>query len=218
MAGAMLLVSAIDAWPAALVAFGLSFVATLWARLPLPTTGRAVAGVMLPVLPWFVLLPTFDRGNGAEEAALWLLRLGAIACLGAVLIHSTGIPRLLEAASALPLPGLLVRIALFAYRFAFVLTTELRRTRIALHCRGFRMKTNAHTFGTLGAVVGGAIVRSEARAERVAQAMNCRGFRGSLPRLSPFNTRTRDVALAALFAFPAAGLACSTFVGSWRYS
>jgi len=216
VAASMMLISAIDDWPPAVVGFAFAGCTTLWARLPLLVSAKAVVGVVLPVAPWFVLLPILNSWAGAAEAALWLFRLSTVACFGAMLIRSTGIPRLLEAASALLVPGLLVRVAQFAYRFAFVLTTELRRLRIGLFTRGFRMRSNAHTFQTLGAVVGGAIVRSEARAERVAQAMTCRGFHGHLPRLTPFHTRTADVLTTILFLVIGVSLACATFVPqSW---
>ena len=210
IAASMMLVSAIDAWPVAALAFASSVGATLWARLPWMVTVRAVGSVTLPLAPWFAALPILQGWSGADEAALWLARLSAVACLGALLVHSTGLPRLLEAASALPVPRLLVRVAHFAHRFTVVLTAELRRLRIALHARGFRMRTSAHCHRTLGAVVGGSIVRSEARAERVAQAMTCRGFRGDLPLLTPFRTTPRDVVLACGFLLVSAGLACAS--------
>ena len=203
----MMLVGTIDRWPAAAAAFLCACAAALAARLPIAAMAAGIGGVALPALPWFALLPILDSETGAEEAALWLFRLAAVACLGVLLVQSTGMPRLLEAASALPVPRVPVRVAHFAYRFTFVLTGELRRLRIALFARGFRMGTNARTFRTLGAVVGGAIVRSEARAERVVHALQCRGFHGDLPRLTPFRTKASDAAFACLFVFAAAGLA-----------
>ena len=50
-----------------------------------------------------------------------------------------------------------------------------------------------HTYKTIAYLVGMLLVRSCDRAERVHNAMLCRGFRGRLYSLSGFSLRTVDV-------------------------
>ena len=63
----------------------------------------------------------------------------------------------------------------------------------AMKVRGFRPGTNMHTYKTFACLVGMLLVRSSDRAERVRNAMLCRGFRGKLYSLSQFSLKTSDV-------------------------
>jgi cobalt/nickel transport system permease protein len=55
-------------------------------------------------------------------------------------------------------------------------------------------------------VAGALLVRSHERAERVGQAMRCRGFDGRFRSLTAFRTRPADVTFFLLTAGAAAGL------------
>ena len=86
-----------------------------------------------------------------------------------------------------------VLIALLAYRYAFLIGDELRRLRTALRVRGFRPTMNRHGYRTLGHVTGAVLVRGADRAERVSDAMRCRGFDGRFHTLAAFRTTPADV-------------------------
>ena len=92
----------------------------------------------------------------------------------------------LKAAHALRVPGLLVQLALLSYRYLFVLGDELARLRVALRVRGYRHRANWHSYRTVGHVAGTLLVRGYERAERVGQAMRCRGFDGRFRSLTEF--------------------------------
>ena len=87
-----------------------------------------------------------------------------------------------------------------AYRYTFVLAAEARRLRVAMRTRGFRARTDRHTYRALGHAVGSLLVRGGDRADRVADAMRCRGFDGTYRTVTAFRTTTADVLSFALLA------------------
>jgi cobalt/nickel transport system permease protein len=84
------------------------------------------------------------------------------------------------------------------YRYVFVLAEELRRLRIALRVRGYRNRPTRHSYRTMGHVAGTLLVRGYERAERVGQAMRCRGFDGRFRSLTAFHTTPADVLFFAV--------------------
>jgi cobalt/nickel transport system permease protein len=123
----------------------------------------------------------------------------AIGCLALVLIGTAPMHQTLAAAHALRVPGLLVLIAGLAYRYTHLLAEEYKRVRIALRTRGFKVAATRHGYRTIGHVTGAVLVRGADRAERVADAMRCRGFDGTFHTTAAFRTRKADiVAFAAV--------------------
>lgn len=189
-------------WPAG-AAVGLALVLAVLAR----TRASVLVGRLLllacGLIPVWLVLP-FTAANGTLTAATLSLRLLAIGTLGLVLLRSAPLPVTLAAAHRLYIPGVLIQIAQLAYRYAFLFFDEARRLRIALRVRGFRARTSAHTYRTTGHTVGTLLVRGGDRAERVADAMRCRGFDGRFHCLLRFETTAADVfaflLTAALFA------------------
>jgi cobalt/nickel transport system permease protein len=112
-----------------------------------------------------------------------------------VLLASAPLEDTLKAAHALRVPGLLIQLAVMTYRYIFVLFDELARLRVALRVRGYRNRATRHSYRTVGHVAGALLVRGYERAERVGQAMRCRGFTGRFHSLSCFHTRPPDVAV-----------------------
>jgi cobalt/nickel transport system permease protein len=110
-----------------------------------------------------------------------------------MLVHTAPLSRTFAAAHALWVPGVLVQVAQLAHRYSLLFFGEARRVRIAMRTRGFRSGTNAHTYRTLGSAAGTLLVRGGDQAERVADAMRCRGFDGKYHPTTPFRTREWDV-------------------------
>src|SRR5581483_3562866 len=202
--------------PAA-VALGIGLGLLVLARLPGRWVRTRLAVFAAAALPFVLILPfTLDgpgwdlgpvhaSGRGLVAGAAVALRCVAIGALALVLVGTAPVHHTLAAAHRLRVPGLLVLLALLAYRYAFVLADELRRLRVALWVRGFRAKANRHGYRTLGHVTGAVLVRGADRAERVADAMRCRGFDGRFHTLTAFRTTTGDV--AALVFLTAATIA-----------
>lgn len=205
--------------PAA-TALAAGLVLTHLARLPARRVAGRLGLLALAVGPFLAVLPfTLDPAGpgwdvagahasaaGVRAGAGVVLRCLAIGCFALVLAGTAPLPRTLAAAHALRVPGAAVQVAQLAHRYAFLLFDEARRVRVALRARGFRPRTDAHTYRTLGRVAGAVLVRGGDRAEQVAAAMRARGFDGTYRTLTPFRTTPADVAGFLVAAALTAGL------------
>jgi cobalt/nickel transport system permease protein len=201
--------------PVAATALAASLFLALLARLPLrwflQRLGAAALffGLFAVPLPW--LLPgegPFGMSwHGIEAALLLTAKASTLVTLVLTAQATAPLETTFKAARALHIPGLLVQLVLLAYRYVFVLADELRRLRIALRVRGYRNRMNRHSYRTAGHVAGMLLVRGYERAERVGQAMRCRGFDGQFRSLTAFSTRPADVAAFLLLTASAAALA-----------
>lgn len=173
---------------------------------------RRLGALLVPMLPFVVFLPfTVHRGGsawnvgplnislaGIEAAAVLILKANALLALALTLLVSTPVPVLLQAAAALRIPGVLVQLVLLTHRHVFVLLDELRQLRVAVRVRGFRSRMDRHTYRTAGHVTGTLLLRSQERAQRVSQAMRCRGFNGQLRPVRPMHGSIWDLILLVL--------------------
>jgi cobalt/nickel transport system permease protein len=176
------------------------------ARLPLRGYWDRLK-IILPVLILFVIFLPFVvpdsepiflgpirlSSQGLQLALLFILKALAIFTLALVLTATSPLNATLQTAASLRVPGRLVHITMLTYRYLFLFADELGRLRLALRVRGYRNRPNLHCYRTIGNVTGTLLVRSSERAERVAQAMRCRGFDGRFRSLTEFRTRPLDV-------------------------
>jgi cobalt/nickel transport system permease protein len=88
----------------------------------------------------------------------------------------------------LRVPEKIIQLLLMSYRYIFVIEQEYRRLLRAAKIRGFQPGTNINTYRTFAYVIGMLFVRAAERAERVHQAMLCRGFKGKFFSLQEFQT------------------------------
>jgi cobalt/nickel transport system permease protein len=221
---ALLVVAALQTVPAASVALVGSVLLAGTSRLPLRWYLTRLGAVALFLLLFVILLPfllregkTWDLGPihlpyGLAVALLLCLKALAVVTLTLVLLATTPLHVTLQAAHALRVPGLLVQLAMLTFRYIFVLSAELARLRIALQVRGYRNRANRHSYRTAGHVAGTLLVRGYERAERVGQAMRCRGFDGRFRSLTQFRTTAADVGGFLLVVGSAAALGLWDFV------
>jgi cobalt/nickel transport system permease protein len=148
----------------------------------------------------------FAGPYGLVVALLLTLKALTIVALMLVLLATSPLDALLKAARSLFIPGILVHLGLLTYRYLFVLSSELRRLRTAMQVRGYRSRSAPNRYRTIGHVAGTLLVRGVERAERVGQAMRCRGFDGRFRSLTPFHTRFYDVTAFLALTGIAAGL------------
>jgi cobalt/nickel transport system permease protein len=193
---------------AVLLALAFTLLLVVLARLPwrwylsrIGTLALALAVFLLP-LPFLLA----DPGHGLRVALTLAARAVGIVSLMLVLLASGPLDATLKAARSLGMPGLLVQVALLTYRYVFLLGDELARLRIALRVRGYKNRANAHSYRTIGHVAGTLLVRGAERAERVGQAMRCRGFDGRFRSLTDFRTTTADVVSLLAVVLVLAGL------------
>lgn len=166
-----------------------------------------LVGLGLALLPFLIILPfTLDDGShGRQVGPLQMSSYGlfvavsvALRCLSVgglalVLVATTPMHHTLAAAQRLGLPTVMIGVTQLCFRYAFLLADELRRLRIAMRMRGFRMKANLSSYRTIGHMTGALLTRSLDRADHVANAMACRGFDGRFRTLTPFRTSSRDI-------------------------
>jgi cobalt/nickel transport system permease protein len=144
-------------------------------------------------LGWLVVSP-----DGVRAAVAIALKASALIGLSLVVLATTPLHVMLQAERQLGLPGIVTQITILAQRYLFLLSSELKRLRIALRVRGHRNRATLRSYRTLGQVAGTLLVRSSERAERVGQAMRCRGFDGTFRSLTAFRTTAVDVGVFML--------------------
>jgi cobalt/nickel transport system permease protein len=187
---------------AAAAALGLA----VFGRIPFPAIAGRTGLLLLATLPFVIFVPLTQGADspgwgvgplhvsrpGLVAAAVVALRVLAVGLLALVLTRTAPLSRTLAAAHALRVPGVLVQVAQLAHRYTFVLAAEVRRLRVALRARGFCAGTDRHTYRTVGRSVGSLLVRGGDRADRVADAMRCRGFDGTYRTAAAFRTTAAD--------------------------
>jgi cobalt/nickel transport system permease protein len=220
-------VATLHTLPVAAAALAAALLLALLARLPprwflerLGAVALFLALFTLP-LPWLLANegPGWTFGplrlsrHGVEVALLLAAKAIALVTLLLAAQATAPLEVTLKAAHALRIPGLLVQLSLLTYRYVFVLADELRRLRIALRVRGYRNRARRHSYRTAGHIAGTLLVRGSERAERVGQAMRCRGFDGQFRSLTAFATHPADVVAFFLITASAAALA----VWDWKF-
>jgi len=193
-------------------AVAIALVTARLAALPAGPTARKVLTVDGFVVALLVLLPFTTPGEpigaigpfvaSAEGLSLALaigLKANAIVLMLLALVGTLEPPALGHALRRLAVPATLVALLLFTVRYIAVLADEATRLRTAMRARAFEPRTNRHTLATYGYLVGMLLVRAAERAERVLEAMKCRGFDGRWPVLdSPRLDRADAIAAAAI--------------------
>jgi cobalt/nickel transport system permease protein len=159
------------------------FILFLWFFLPFTVPGD----------PVFFLGPLVVTNLGLQYAFQISLKSNAIVIALVALITSTPILTLGHALHKLKVPRKIIHLFFFTYRYIFVIHREYLRLVDAIKVRGFRPGTNAHTYRTFAYLVGMLLVRSSERAQRVHNAMLCRGFRGQFYSFSEFVIKPIDV-------------------------
>lgn len=180
------------------------------ARAPVRSTLRRMASMdgfilfMLATLPFTIpgepLLTIWGYAasvDGLVRAVEIALTANAVA-LGALTLAGGLEPAVFgHALHRLGAPAALVHLFQFTLRYLDVLEGEYRRLRSAMSARGFQLRNDRHTYRSIGYLVGMMLVRALDRADRILEAMKCRGFEGRIPLLAQFRYGPLDAAFAA---------------------
>ena len=219
MAAAAVAVSFLRTIPALSIAFLGVVLLILAARVSARWLVRRLLAVA-PFLVFMVVLLPFVVGgqepgwklgwltvsrDGVRAAVAIALQASALIGLSLVVLATTPLHVMLQAERQLGLPGIVTQITILAQRYLVLFGSELKRLRIALRVRGHRNRARLRSYRTLGQVAGTLLVRGYERADRVGQAMRCRGFDGTFRSLTGFRTTAADVGVFLLvFACSAA--------------
>ncbi len=92
------------------------------------------------------------------------------------LVATMNIASLGNALHKFHVPDKMIFLLLMSYRYIAVIEDEYKRLLRAAKFRGFKPKTSVHSYKTFAYLAGMLFVRASLRAQRVNQAMLCRGF------------------------------------------
>lgn len=197
----------------------LSLVLTVISRVSLTAVLKRIIWVNAFILLLWVLLPFTFSGDvlaragsfniyrpGVVLAAQITLKSYAILLAFIALIATMSFATLGHALYRLRVPEKIVHLLMMTYRYVFVIEQEFLRLLRAAKIRGFQPGTNSNTYRTYSYVIGMLFVRAAARAERVHQAMLCRGFKGKFYSLQDFHMSSASWIFALLMTAVIIGL------------
>lgn len=154
----------------------------LWRRLLLLEGLMLVLLILLPFsVPGHTLwrLGPFEASvQGTLQALAILLKANGVVLTLLALVGTLEPVTLGHALARLRVPDKLVHLLLFTVRYLEMLNREYQKLRQAMRARGFRARSDRHSWRSLGWLMGMLLVRSLERAQRILAAMKCRGFNG----------------------------------------
>ncbi|MEA1921332.1 MAG: cobalt ECF transporter T component CbiQ [Pseudomonadota bacterium] len=194
-----------------LPALGIALLLVSVAGLDFRQIGRRLlilSGFLLMI--WLILPFTYEGEivwrisflNVSHEGLLAATRLTLKTCsmllIFLALISTMSTADLAYALHNLKIPAKLVLLLLITYRYIFLIEDELRTLQRAAKVRNFKPDTTLHCYRTYAYLLGMLFVRAAERAQRVHQAMLCRGFSGRFHSLREYHNRSLDYGFLAL--------------------
>ncbi len=159
-----------------------SFIFLLWLMLPFTFPGKNI-----------YTLGSFNISQeGIKYALLITIKSNTIILAGIALLSTSSIFNLVHALRHLHFPDKLTQLFFFTYRYTQTIHSEYIRLNNAIKIRGFKPRTNFHTYRTYAYLIGMMLVRSYDRSKRVYNAMLCRGFKGKFLTLNHFVFKKSD--------------------------
>ncbi|TEW56538.1 cobalt ECF transporter T component CbiQ [Psychromonas sp. RZ22] len=144
------------------------FMLALICILPFTTPGE----------PMFTVFGLAASWQGLSHALLITIKANAVLLVLFSLVATMSASTLGHALAHLKVPDKLVHLLLFMVRYLDVISQEYKKMRRAMQARAFVLRTNRHTWKSIGYLFGMLLIRSVERAERISDAMKCRGFCG----------------------------------------
>lgn len=202
-------------WQAFAVYFCLIAVLVLTSKIPVLYIIKRSLVIMPFVLLIAIFIPFFKEGEVAGSYNIWrwqvsvtysglqvlwnILARAWLSIFGLILLTSTTpVTKLLDGLERLRMPGVLIMILSFMYRYIFILVDEVMRMKQARDSRSFGGSRLWHV-RTIGRMTGTLFIRSYERGERVYAAMLARGFDGHSRTLNQLNLKPADVYFSISF-------------------
>lgn len=159
--------------------------------------------IMMPFILFIgILNPFFDQATmltlgsipisgGVVSFISILLRFILSVLAALILIATTGMDSICMALSSLGVPRILVTEISFVYRYVHVLIEEVTKTVRSYSLRSPYSK--GIEFQTWGSLIGLLLLRAIDRAQRIYQAMVCRGFDGEVRLIKSRQLRKKEI-------------------------
>jgi len=164
----------------------------LWTRLAIAAPFALVVGIFNPFFDQAVvgtIGPITVTGGWVSYASI-MVRFLLTTSAALMLIATTGMTGVCAGIERLGVPDVLSTQLLFLYRYIFVLAEEVMRLARARSLRSF--DNRGMGIRVYGSILGHLLLRSVARAQRVFDAMQCRGFDGHVRTRSVLRMTSRD--------------------------
>jgi cobalt/nickel transport system permease protein len=142
------------------------FLLMIWIILPLTFEGDI----------WYRFYGLNITGPGIILCCKITIKSITILLLFTALVATMTIASLGNGLHKIHVPDKMVFLILMSYRYISVIEEEYKRLLRAAKFRGFNPGTNLHSYKTFAYLAGMLFVRASLRAQRVHQAMLCRGF------------------------------------------
>ncbi|MBP1765208.1 MAG: ecfT 5 [Firmicutes bacterium] len=130
--------------------------------------------------------------NGWISFISILLRFILAISAALILVATTGMDAICSALLKMHIPRVFVIQLMFLYRYLYVLLEELFRTLTAYSLRSLR--GNGLRYQVWGSLLGQLLLRTIDRAQKIYQAMLCRGFDGEIRLLRYHRLTKKDIA------------------------
>jgi len=114
------------------------------------------------------------------------------------LSSTTRFPDLLRGLEKLGVPGLIIMLLSFLYRYIFVLIDQVMRMKQAAASRNMAARPRAGRLRVASGMIGTHFIRTYEKSERIYQAMASRGFDGEVRSLTHLTFGRRDLAFSAV--------------------
>jgi cobalt/nickel transport system permease protein len=163
-----------------------AFVLFLWLFLPFTYPGEVIYS-------WG---PLEIHREGLLYALLITLKSNAIVLMVIALLGTAPVFDLVHALSHMGVPDKLVHIFFFCFRYVHVVHEEYHTLAKAMKIRGFKPRSDMHTYRAYAYLVGMILVKSFDRSRRILAAMKCRGFSGKFYILHHYEMRRFDYLMA----------------------
>ena len=160
-----------------------TFILLIWLVLPVTYPGS-------PLLSLGMI--TISKA-GLLYALRITLRTNAIMILILGLLNTAKITSLIRALQQLYIPQKIIYLLFLVVRYLPVVKLEATKLLAAMKLRGFEKKTSWRSYKTIAYLIAILLVKSYERAQRIYQAMLCRGFSGKLHIKDEFNFKVIDL-------------------------
>ncbi len=198
----------------AMVYFFISIVLVTMGRLKFIDVVKRLKPLLWFLLMIWIIIPLTFEGNTLYQYSWFKLTdAGVILCCKitiksiTILLVFTALIATMTVASIgnglhrLYVPDKMVFLILMSYRYISVIEEEYKRLLRAAKFRGFKPKTDLHSYKTFAYLAGMLFVRASLRAQRVYQAMLCRGFNQKFHTLDVYPAnRLNSIFLIGIFA------------------
>ena len=169
---------------------------------------RKLLPANLFILMLWVVLPFSypTRSEGLHHALLITIRSNLILLSTVSLLSTSPLLHLVYGLQGLKLPGKLVQLFFFSYRYIPVIHSEYLRLRNAMRVRGFKPGTNLHTYRSYANLIGMLLLRSYERSGRIYRAMLMRGFKGEFKPFRSLEFGMLDLIASLVLGFYLVGM------------